>query len=308
MEISIIISQMIQLFLILFLGYFLFKIGLFNKDMNQRLTKLLLNVTLPATILNSVLSQTEHLPENSVLMTFVIAIIMYLALPFISFLLVKILRLPKDDQGMYIFMSTYGNIGFMGFPVIEAVFGTEAIFYAAIFNILFHISCFSAGIWMIHYGTSQKASMNWRKLISPSTVFSVAAVIIYLLDLHFPSVLSDTVHTVGVITTPLAMMLIGSTLATMNMREIFGDRHVYPFAAVRQFILPLLLWPLLSGLITDPYLLGITFVLFIMPVANTSVLFATEYHGNEQLAAKTVFITTIMTVITVPLLLYICKM
>lgn len=307
MELSIIISQMIQLFLILFLGYFLFKIGLFNREMNRRLTKLLLNVTLPATILNSVLSQAQRPPEQDVAMTFLIAIILYLALPCVSFLLVKILRLPREDQGMYAFMSTYGNVGFMGFPVIEAVFGADGVFYASIFNILFHISCFSAGILMIYYGSAKKAALDWKKLISPSTVLSAAAVIVYLLNLHLPAAIAGTVRTVGAITTPLAMMLIGSTLATMNIRQIFGDWHVYPFAIARQFVLPLLVSPLLQIAIPNAYLRGITFVLFIMPVANTSVLFATEHQKNEQLAAKTVFITTLMTLFTVPLLLWLCK-
>lgn len=309
MEISVILSQMIQLFLILSLGYFLYKINLFNKDMNQRITRLLLDVTLPATILNSVLSQAERPSGNTVWMAFLIATLMYLILPVISYLLVKILRLPKSDQGMYMFMSTYGNVGFMGFPVVQAVFGAESVFYTAIYNVLFNISCFSVGIIMIHYGNSDKtdkASLNWHALLSPSTISSLAAVVIYVLNIRFPEIICSTVSTVGTVTTPLAMMLIGSTLATMNLREIFGDWHVYPFTIVRQFLLPLLLWPLLSKLITDSWLLGITFVLFIMPAANTCVLFATKYHRNEQLAAKTVFITTFMSIITVPLLLLIC--
>ena len=309
MEISVILSQMIQLFLILALGYFLFKIDLFNKDMNRRITRLLLDVTLPATILNSVLSQTQRPSGNSVWMAFLIAGVMYLALPVISYLLVKLLRLPKDDQGMYMFMSTYGNVGFMGFPVIQAVFGAESVFYTAIFNVIFNISCFYLGIVMIHYGdrrNTEKVTFSWHALVSPSTISSLAAVLIYVLDIHFPEILCSTVNTIGNVTTPLAMMLIGSTLATMNPREIFSDWHVYPFAVIRQFLLPLLLWPLLSKLVTDSWLLGITFVLFIMPSANTCVLFATKYHRNEQLAAKTVFITTFLSMLTVPLLLFLC--
>lgn len=306
MEISIIFFQLIQLFLILFIGFFLYKYGLFTKDTNQRLTKLLLKVTLPATILNSVLSQSQRPSGNLVVSAFVIAALMYLLFPVVSFLLVKALRLPKADQGMYIFMSTYGNVGFMGFPIIEAVFGTDAVFYAAIFNVLFNLSCFSIGILIMHYGSEKKASIDWRACVTPSTVSSFAAILIYAANLQIPSVLCETVRTVSAVTTPLSMMLIGSTLATMPFREIFHDLRIYPFAVIRQFVLPLLLWPLLSLTISDVRLLGVTFVLFSMPVANTSVLFATEYHGNEQLAAKTVFITTAMTIVTVPLLLFLC--
>lgn len=306
MEISVIFSQMVQLFLILFIGYVLFKIDVFNKDTNRRLTKLVLYIALPSRILSSVLSQTERPPENLVITTFVIAIIMYLALPLMSFLLVKLLRLPKADQGIYMYMSTYGNVGFMGFPIIEAVFGEEALFYAAIFNIIFNISCFSVGILILHYGSSEKASVKWKALITPNTIVATTSIIIYALNLKFPAMIANTVQTLGSLTTPLAMMLIGSTLATMNVRDIFSNRHIYPFAIIRQFILPLLLWPLLSFLIPDRFLLGITFMLFIMPAANNCVMMAIRYDANEQLAAKTVFITTVMTIVTIPLLLYIC--
>lgn len=308
MDITVIFSQMLQLFLILFLGWVLFRIHLFDQDMNRRITRLLLDVTLPCTILNSVLSQTERPAQDLVALTFLTASGMYLLLPVISFLLVKAMHLPKNDQGMYIFMSTYGNVGFMGFPVIEAVFGPDAIFYAAIFNVMFNLSCFSIGLLIIHYGSGKKASINWRDFVKPSTIVSAAAVILYLLNLKLPSVLSDTVRTTGAVTTPLSMMLIGSTLATMNLKEILGDWHVYPFAVVRQFVLPLILWPLLKFLIPDSYLLGITFLLLLMPSANTCVLFATRYHRSEKLAAKTVFITTLMTMITIPLLIYLCTL
>ena len=102
------------------------------------------------------------------------------------------------------------------------------------------------------------------------------------------------------------MILIGATLATMNFRAIFNDWHVYPFAAVRQIVLPLIFWPILSFFIRDTFILSVVYILLLLPIANTSVLFATEYDGNEQLAAKSVFITTVLAIVTVPLMLMIC--
>ena len=306
MEISVILSQMLQLFLILFIGWLLYRTGLFNRDTNQRLSRLILTVSLPAKILNSVISQAERPAENLVIMTFVIAAAMYVLLPLISLLLVKLLRLPLKQQGMYIFMSTYGNIGFMGFPLVEAVFGSEAVFYAAIFNIMFNVSCFSIGVLILHYQTGEKARVNWKSLVTPATISCLCSIIIYAGKIQVPEVISQTASTLGAVTTPMAMMLIGSTLATMNLNEVFKDWHTYLFAVVRQIFLPLMFWPLLSRMIPDNYLLGITFLMLIMPVANNSVMMALRYHADEQLAAKTVFITTIMSVATIPLLLFLC--
>ena len=99
------------------------------------------------------------------------------------------------------------------------------------------------------------------------------------------------------------MILIGANLAAMDLKSIFNDWHVYVYSVVKQAVLPLLLWPVLKLCVPDEFILNIIYILILMPVANTSVLFATEFGGNEHLAAKTVFITTVMSIVTVPLLL-----
>ena len=126
------------------------------------------------------------------------------------------------------------------------------------------------------------------------------------MNIPFPQDIRAVVSSVGGITTPLAMILIGATLATMELKSIFSDWHVYFYSLVKQVFVPLLLWPVLKLCISDEFILSVVYILILMPVANTSVLFATEYGGDEKLAAKTVFITTVMSIVTVPLLLMIC--
>ena len=119
---------------------------------------------------------------------------------------------------------------------------------------------------------------------------SVLAIVVYFLNLDFPQDIRSVVSSVGAITTPLAMILIGANLAAMELKSIFNDWHVYVYSVVKLCV-------------PDEFILNIIYILLLMPVANTSVLFATEFGGNEHLAAKTVFITTVMSIVTVPLLL-----
>jgi hypothetical protein len=288
------------------MGYLLYKIKIFNTEVNQKLTKLLLNVSMPALIISSVLEQTERPPVNEVLMVFAVAVAMYVVLPIISIILVKLMRVPKEQQGLYMFMNTFSNVGFMGFPIISALYGEKGVFYAAIINIIFNLSVFTYGIIMVHYASGEKANLSWKKLLSPGILCSLFAILVYALNIKLPTPVSDAVSTLGGLTTPLAMLIIGSTLATMDIKSVFNDGRVYVFSIIKQLILPILLFYVAKLLIHNEYILGITFIMLLMPVANTGLLFATEYGRDEKLAAKTVFITTVMSLITIPLGIWIC--
>lgn len=303
MNLSIILSQMTQLFLLIFLGFFLYKVHILSKSLNQGLTKLILHVTLPFMIFSSVLEQANRPPVVEVLSVFLIAIILNFLMPFFCLLVIKLLRFPKAEQGLYAFMCAFSNIGFMGFPILNALYGETGLFYGGIFNIIFNLSIFTVGIYLMNYGTEKKAAIQLKSLFTPGIILSSLSVIVYFLNIPFPSVLVETISDLGSITSPCAMLLIGSTLATMDLKSIFSNRRIYVFSILKQFLLPLILFPLFRFFIKNEFLLGLSFVLYLMPTANTAVLFATNYGKDEKLAAKGVFITTVFSMISVPLLL-----
>ena len=206
------------------------------------------------------------------------------------------------------FMTVYSNIGFMGYPVVNAVYGPVGVFYASVFNIVFNLSAFTMGVFIIRYGQKDTVRLDIKRIFTPGLIVCIIALIMYFMQMKFPAVVMELLGTVGGLTTPLAMILMGATLGAMEIREIFNDWHVYPYALIKQFLLPLIMWPVLSRVIADPFVLGITFLLAAMPIANMGVLFATEYHRDEKLAAKNVFITTILSIITVPAVVFICQL
>ena len=140
MDIQVIINQLMILFLVILVGFILFKVKIMTVEFNKLLTRLLLDITLPAMILASVMEQTQRPEMKTVLTVLAIAFALYfVVLPLISVVLVKVLRIPKVEQGLYIFMNIFSNIGFMGFPMINAIYGSDAVFYAAIFNLILFI-------------------------------------------------------------------------------------------------------------------------------------------------------------------------
>lgn len=302
MEASVIFSQLIQMFLMMFLGGVLRKLRLLDQAFTGKLTTLLLNVTMPCLTFHSVMEQMDNRDFASAGIAAFMGAVMYVVLPLLALGLVCLLRFPKEQRGLYAFMLTYSNVGFMGFPLVKAVFGESAVFYTAIINIAFNISCFTIGIILMYHGREQQVKLSPRQLLTPSIILSLLAVLMYLLAMPFPDEIISVVGSIGDMTTPLAMLCIGSVLAAMPLKEVVGDWRVYLFSLIKQVILPLCLLPLLHLTLRNQLLLGIGYLLILTPVGNTAVLFATQHDGDASLAARGVFISTILSLVTIPLL------
>ena len=304
MEIQVIINIMAELFIMIVIGYLLFKVGVFDKNFNQKLTKLILHVTMPALIISSVLSVTSTPAAGTVKTTFIASVIIYLIMPFVGIIVAKLIKVDLKKQGLYGFMMTYSNVGFMGFPVISALYGATGVFYTAIINIIFNVTAFTIGVLILKYGGGSKSGISFGKLFSPGMLFSAAAVLIYMFNVDLPYIVDKTINSIGSTTTPLAMLLMGSTLATIPLTHVFNEGKVYVFCFIKQIIIPIILYPTIRFFIKDTMLFEVIIVLMMMPIATNAIMFAIEHGNDEKLAAKSVFISTVMSIFTVPFILY----
>ncbi|MGM9530512.1 AEC family transporter, partial [Intestinibacter sp.] len=271
------------------------------KELNQKLSSFVLNITSPALILYSVSEPVEG-DLNTVLQIFLLSVAVYVVLPFIGIFFARVLRVAKEDRNLYQFMTIFSNIGFMGYPVIQAIFGKEALFFAAICNLVFNIFCFSYGVFLI--SGAGKVSFDFKKLINPGIIFSIIAVVIYLTKWQMPVIIGETSDLVGSITTPLAMMIIGSSLAEIPIKEVVSDIRIYIYTIIKQIIMPILFWWVLKFIVHDAMVLGVLVVLIAMPVGTIAIMFCNQFGGNTSLASKSIFITTLASVFTIPTLVY----
>lgn len=301
MDIQVIVNQMIILFLVMIVGYIANKAKILDQNQNQKMSSLILNVTSPALILSSVATPTNG-SLSSVVQIFLISIVIYMVLPIMGILLGKILKVQKEDRNLYQFMTIFSNVGFMGYPVIQSIFGSEALFFAAIFNLVFNLFCYSYGVYLI--SGNGKLSFDFKQLINPGIVFSIIAVIIYLTKYQMPQIIGETSNLIGSITTPLAMMIIGSSLAEIPIKEVLNDIRIYPYTIIKQILMPILFWWVLKFITKDPTILGVLVILIAMPVGSITIMFCNQFKGNTALASKSIFITTLASVFTIPILVY----
>lgn len=324
MEISVVVQQMSKLFLILCLGAVLAKLDLLDVHTKQKLTKLLLYVTTPMMMIDAfydrmktvqLQEQTGTAPEISVGSLFLYSFAFYAALILLSFVLVYGTGTPKKDRRLYLFMTVFGNVGFMGFPVVESVYGTEGLFYAAILNSVFNIFVYTFGVVLMG-GASADAEggfvrtvrgIPWKKLLlTPAVLCTALGVAIFAFRIPLPDVLSDTCDTLGGLTSPVAMLVVGANLSGMKPKKMITNLRMNIYVLLRQIALPLVLWQMLRLVVHHEVLAPTLLLLACMPVANTTALFATEYGGDEQLASQGIFLTTLFSLVSFPCVIWLC--
>lgn len=308
MDFSTILGQMVMLLLMMVLGYLARRKNLLDDHVNASLSKVVLNVTLPAQIITSFAMEGAELTNGEVGAAFGLSCLVYLFYAVLAIIFVRLMRLPRQDWGTYKYMIIFGNIGFMGFPVITAIFGAKALVYAVIMNIVFNLLVFSYGIKLITDGCENAGSFSWRKLINMPLISSALTLVLFFLHIKLPAVINTALFTMGDATTPMAMLILGCTIAEMPLRELFDEWRVYAFTALKLLAMPVLVFlllHLLPGFDANSLLGKVLVVLSSVPVATNATMLSIEYGGNNKLVAQGIFFSTVFSVLTIPLLVFI---
>lgn len=311
MDMTVIVRQLVVLFITLAVGYVGIKRHVIRQSFAEGLADFVIKITLPCMMIASVLNTTVQVSTSDTLRIALFSALAYgLAVP-VGYLTARALGYAPRDRGLIMYMMTFPNVGFMGFPVMHAIFGPDALIYTVIANIVFNIMNFTLGIALIKMSSpdaamkrkgSPRDRYDW--LLKPGVVASILALILYFLKLPIPDVLVETVDLIGSATTPLAMLFIGMSLAKIPLRRVFSDWRLYPFAAVQLIVYPLLMMLLYRVLPGNALEGGVLTMLVAMPVATTGVLFAQTHDANLELATKGTFMTTLLSLLSIPVLVW----
>ncbi|KAF0197191.1 MAG: auxin efflux carrier family protein [Bacillota bacterium] len=298
-------EQIFVLFIILVAGYIVRKLEVFDDRMTKGLSSLLLKLALPALIIDS-LQQTyspQLLRESGLIL--LISFVVYGASGGVAAFFPGILRSEQGELGVFRFSLLFSNVGFMGYPVVLAIFGQEGLFYAAIYNLPFNLLVFTLGIVVMTLGRGDdKHSINWRMFVSPAVVSVLIGFSLFLLGLRLPGPIAQSVKMIGSLTTPLSMIIVGALLSSINAREIFSNWRIYAISTARLIFIPLLVWLSLRLFTDNVLLIGVPTIIAAMPAAANTAILAEEYSANPRLASQVVFISTLLSIITIPFVVY----
>lgn len=300
MDIMVVFQTMLKLFLLLILGFVLFKCHIFDEYTNKKLSALIVNVASPMLIISSI-AGVEGSNKSIVFLMIGAGILMYIGFIILGKIINRIFPFPKKDWPVYECMVVFANTGFMGYPVLLDVFGQEAVFYASLIHMAFNFFVYTYAIMCLTKGDDSEFKLNFKQLLTPGIILIFVGIFIYLFDIQLPSVLMDTINSVGSLTAPLSMMMIGSSLAVYPIKDSFTDWRSYVFAFVRLMIVPFVTMIMCRLLHIDAYYANITIITNAMPVGSMVLMLATQYNANVKIVTRNIVVSTLLSVITIPI-------
>lgn len=295
-----VLVQILVLFILILVGYLCRYKNIINNITTSGLTNLIMTILLPSMIISSMQIDFDYSLIDDIISLILISILMYSITIAISFLFKKILS-NDSDIGIYQYVIIFSNVGFMGYPVIEAIFGNEAIFFTAIFNLPFNLLVFTIGAYLLNKGNSHY-TFSFKKILSPPIVAVLIGLSLFILRIKLPSPIFKSIDILGSITTPLSMIVIGSLLSQSPIKESFLNKRLYLISFIRLIALPIIVFLILDSYIDNPLLLGIPVIISAMPAASNTAIMAKSYDSNYKLASQVVFLTTLCSIITIPLI------
>lgn len=300
MDIMVVFQTMLKLFLLLILGFVLFKCHIFDEYTNKKISALIVNVASPMLIISSI-AGVEGSNKSIVFLMIGAGILMYIGFIILGKIINRIFPFPKKDWPVYECMVVFANTGFMGYPVLLDVFGQEAVFYASLIHMAFNFFVYTYAIMCLTKGDDSEFTINFKQLLTPGIILIFVGIFIYLFDIQLPSVLMDTINSVGSLTAPLSMMMIGSSLAVYPIKDSFTDWRSYVFAFVRLMIVPFVTMIMCRLLHIDAYYANITIITNAMPVGSMVLMLATQYNANVKIVTRNIVVSTLLSVITIPI-------
>ena len=294
---------MFTLFALVVVGYAAGKLGYLGGDFDRQLSRLVINITCPALILSS--AMTGELPDRRFILPLLfISTLTYIILAGVAFVLPRYLTKRYDDEGAIGFALMFGNVGFMGYPVVASIFGHEAVFYAAVLNVVNTFAVFTVGTVLIT-GKNEVEGSRFEKKVLYSTPMLAAYLTMLIVALridNIPAYVSQPLTMLGNITVPAALLIIGSSMSQLPLRSLMGNGTVYMTTALRLAVLPLAVHFMMRALGFSPFVTNINTVVIAMPVATYGTILCLKHGRDTTLITEVTFITTLLSMITIPLL------
>ena len=290
------IDMQLMMFLLVAIGFFIRKKGIVNTEGRMNMIDLCLYITLPFNVLHSFLRKWDWNLFIACGVILLLSIGFNAISVFFSTILYKKQEINRQKSLKY--GTIISNSGFLGNPMVEGIYGSEGLLYAALFMLPVRIVMWTIGIAVFLKGRKEKL---WKNVLThPCIVAIYAGVIIMVCGIQFPTFVEKTIAGISGCNTPLSMMLIGMMLAEVKSKGLIDKTMVF-YTAIRLLVIPAVVFAITAFLPLDGMLRGITVIMAGMPAPITTALLSAKYGGDEKYATGMVFLSTILSLITLPL-------
>lgn len=302
MDLQIILA-LVELFIYMFLGLGLVRWGIVKKEALKHFANFVFYVSMPSLIIASMANNNDVKADN-LWVVVIMSFVLYGFLVGMGYVLPRMLKVDKNYIGVYSFMAIFGNVGFVGYPVIIAVLGPDALFYAAVFNIPFNILAFTLGVYLITMDTKKKGTIDYKKFINPGIIGTLIGLFLFLSGIQLPDIAMNVFSKLGNITTPLSLIVVGGSLVGVKITQVLKKHIIFIYSFIKLFLLPTLFAFVISAFGIEPDIAAVCVVIVGMPIAANTVILSQEYDGHVLEASEAVFISTLLIIFSIPYLIF----
>lgn len=296
---SIVLSQVLVLFIIMLAGFIAGKAGVIDSTGSKKLGGVMLYVTSPMLVFKAFFIKftTERL--INIMWIVGMALSMFLLAILLSKLIYK--KFPDDKSTILRFCAVFSNCGYMGLPLMQALYGDEGVFYGSFYVMCFHIMLWTYG-YVMFGGQGTRKQIAVKVLTKPSLIAVYLGMIIFIFGIPVPSPIESAVTAVGNMTMPISMLIIGSIISSTKLKEIVSDWRAYLSSFVRLVLMPLIAFALtrIPGVPAMPSAVLVTALA--MPSAANTTVFAELFNKDAVFASKCVSVSTLLSIVTIPLI------
>ncbi|MCR5618049.1 MAG: AEC family transporter [Clostridiales bacterium] len=296
----------LQMTVLIILGFVLRKTRVIDERVQQGLSNILIHAVLPFNLISS--SQYEYSREMILALIAVAgASLCYFTFSIIGMrFFVKNIKMEDQERRVVIMTSIFMNTGFVGFPLMQALFGEKGMLLASCYNMVFNIFMYTYG----EHKLSRKKANARNLLLNPVTLATIAALILFIIPWRMPGHVKETIDIVGNMTVPLAMIIIGSTLTTVNIKKLFTDKLSYFSTALRLIIFPAIMLGAVIIVRHYVYIMPVTattiVIMTALPCGSMNVIFSEKFNCAPKLCARNFAQTVVLMIVTIPVFLAIC--
>lgn len=291
--------QMLALLIMIGMGYFATKAGMLDGHTNDRMSDLIVNIFNPLLVFSAAANNVGMISADTLLVVGMVAVGMFAFFILTGIVLAPLFEKNREQRKIFQLMVVFSNVGFIGIPVITAILGAEYVIYVTEFMIVYSIVFYTYGMALMD-GKFTAASL--KAMVNPGMIFGLAAMAVIIFEIQIPDFLRTAATYLGNVTSPMALMAVGYTLANSDFKKIFGQPRLYVFSVLKLLVLPLLMLQLLKLVTTDAALVSVCVVMFGMPVGNMPLILGYQRGIDVTSCSAAIILTTVLCVFTVPVL------
>ena len=311
MHIEILLEQILILAVLVVAGVIGAKSRIITVEGKDNLGKLIFNITLPLLLFTnfSLLEFTPSLLQNTILSMALAAFSLFLAL-FVGWLAARAAGIKGDEGAVFKAQITFGNIVFLGFPLIYSLYGAEGLLYATAFQLVSNIMLYSVGVILLTRGKEKSIGRSLLRIFNPNTIAIVLGFLVFLFSVEIPSFMEKSLSGLGGTTIYLSMVYVGAMMFHSSIKGLILRKSVILLSLLKLIVIPVLLTSVLvllgsaisGGL--NPLVVSIVVLESAMPSMTIIIILARIYGSDDSMAMANVFVSTLISIVTIPAVLF----